>query len=689
MLARLPRESAGRRIRGDRFPSDPIRPMSGTRRSVRTPPLPSGTLTFLFTDIEGSTRLWEAHPEAMRRAVARHDALLRQCVSARGGQVFKTGGDAFCAAFATAPDSVAAALSAQQALRAERWPEGLPIRVRMAVHTGAVEFREGDYFGPPLNYVARLLALGHGGQTLVSEITSGLCRDRLPVGATLKPLGEHALKDVGRNEAVFQLCHASLIDSFPPLRTSTISPVAGATPSIAVLPFTDLSAEKDQEYFADGLAEELLNVLSKIRGLRVASRTSAFHFKGKDVDIPTVAQSLNVATILEGSVRKSAKRVRISAQLIEVATDSHLWSETYDRELEDIFAVQDDIAQAVVKELRATLLGERNEATVKTDVQTAAKGRTDNAEAYRLFLQARFLEERQTEEDLVRAIDYYQQALAIDSAYSLAWASLSRAYTLHSAFYAGHVDEGFRKAREAAQRALPLEPKLAEAHDALGRVHMWYDFDWKAAETSIRRALELAPGNVHVIRSAALLAQSLGRSQESITLLRQATTLDPLNALVYRWLALALLNDGDIDGAAAAAEKAVELNPRGDMTRRTLGFVRLHQGRLDDGLKEVEQEPYVPYRLQGLAIVQHACGRSSESDMALQQLIEQRGHGWAYQIAEACAFRGNVDAAFEWLERSYVQHDAGLASAQVSFLLRNLYSDPRWRLFLGKMGVAE
>src|SRR5262249_22977660 len=257
------------------------------------------------------------------------------------------------------------------------------------------------------------------------------------------------------------------------LRTSAAASASEATPTIAVLPFTDLSAEKDQEYFADGLAEELINVLSKIRGLWVASRTSAFHFKGKDVDIPTVAQSLNVATVLEGSLRKSAKRVRITSQLVEVATDSHLWSETYDRELEDIFAVQDDIAQAVVKELRVALLGGKSDAAAKADVQSAAKGHSDDAEAYRLYLQARFLEERLAEEDLVRAIDYYRQALAIDSAYPLAWAGLARAYTLHTLHYVDHVDEGFGKARDAAERALQLDPELAEAHDALGRVQMW------------------------------------------------------------------------------------------------------------------------------------------------------------------------------------------------------------------------
>src|SRR5215475_2416262 len=229
-----------------------------SRPGARSPPLPSGTVTFLFTDIEGSTQLWATQHEAMRTALARHDALLREAIEAHGGRVFKTVGDAFCAAFATAPGAIEAALGAQRALRAELWPQQAPIRTRIALHTGAAEFRDDDYFGPPLNHVARLLAVGHGGQTLVSAITHDLCRDRLPAGATLKSLGEHGLKDLSRRETVFQLGHPDLPQAFPPLRT-LLAPIDESAPSIAVLPFADLSPEKDQEYFTDGLAEELLN----------------------------------------------------------------------------------------------------------------------------------------------------------------------------------------------------------------------------------------------------------------------------------------------------------------------------------------------------------------------------------------------------------------------------------------------
>jgi len=654
------------------------------------PPPPSGTVTFLFTDIEGSTRLWATQHDAMRASLARHDALLREHIEAHGGHVFKTAGDAFCAAFATATSAVEAALAAQRALRAERWPEKAAIHTRMALHTGAAEIRDGDYFGAPLNQVARLLAVGHGGQTLLSEITHDLCRDRLPAETTLKSLGEHKLKDLARRETVFQLCHPDLAKAFPPLKT-LLAPIDESVPSIAVLPFTDLSPQKDQEYFTDGLAEELLNVLSKIRGLRVASRTSAFHFKGKDVDIPTIAQKLNVATILEGSVRKSGQRVRITAQLIEVATDSHLWSDTYDRELEDIFAVQDDIAQSVVKELRSALLGEKPDASanaaVKAEVHAAAKGRGENAEAYRLYLQGRFFEDRLTEEDTAKALQYYRQALELDPQYALAWAGLSRAYATQAGYSWLPIAEGFGKAREAAERALQLEPDLAEAHAALGEILMLYDWEWRGADVSLRRALELAPGNARIIRSTAILAGFLGRMDETIALLRRAAALDPLAVPVYRSLGRWCFCAGRLEEAEAAMKKTLEFNPHDSHAHYYLGLVRLQQGRLDEAL-EAFQGGAGTYRRLGLTLAQHARGLSAESHAALKELIDKGADGEACQIAEAHAYRNEADLAFQWMERAYAQRDPGLSMMKLDPLLHSLHDDPRWQPFLEKMGLA-
>jgi len=652
--------------------------------------LPTGTVTLLFTDIEGSTRLWEAHAEAMRAALARHDALLRHCIDDHKGHVFKTGGDAFCAAFHTAADALAAALEAQRALHREPWPEAAKLRVRMALHSGAVDMRDGDYFGAPLNRVARLLAAGHGGQTLLSESTHDLCRDHLPPLVSVKALGSHGLKDLGRPEAVFQLCHPDLPQSFPPLK-SQAAPVDKETPSIAVLPFINMSRDEDNEYFADGLSEELLNVLTKIRGLRVASRTSAFSFKGKDVDIPTVAQKLNVATVLEGSVRKSGKRVRITAQLIEVASDSHLWSETYDRELEDIFAVQDDIAQSVVKELRAALLGEPAEtAAVKTaaaEVRQAATGRGDNPEAFQLYLQGKFFGERITQVDTDKAIELFQRALAIDPNFALAWAGLSRVHQLQAGYGFAPIDEGYERARDAAQHALRLAPDLVEAHIELGLILEGHDWKWAAAGASFRRALELAPGDAHALRAAAGHARVLGRLDEALELIRRAIALDPLSARTHRQAALIYVMADRIDDAAAAFRLAIDLAPNAGLAHAFLAITRLMQGRNEEAVALAEAESHDVFRNVALAMIRYAQGRAAESEAALQTLID--GFGWtaAYQVAEVHAYRGDVEKAFEWLERAFAQRDPGVMFTATDRFLRPLQTDPRWQPFLQRMGL--
>ena len=653
--------------------------------------LPTGTVALLFTDVEGSTRLWETNAAAMRAALARHDALIRHCIDDREGHVFKTGGDAFCAAFHTASDALAAALDAQRALHREPWPEGAKLRVRMALHSGAVEVRDGDYFGPPLNRTARLLAAGHGGQTLLSEATHDLCRDQLPPLASMKALGAHGLKDLGRPEAVFQVCHPDLPQSFPPLK-SQATPPDKETPSIAVLPFINMSRDEENEYFADGLSEELLNVLAKIRGLRVASRTSAFSFKGKDVDIPTVAQKLNVATVLEGSVRKSGKRVRITAQLIEVSSDSHLWSDTYDRELDDIFAVQDDIAQSVVKELRTALMGEpvapATDTAAAADVRQATNGRSDNPEAFQLYLQGRFYGERTTQADTDKAIDLYRRAIAIDPKFALAWAGMAHMHQVQAGFGFAAIDEGFERAREAAQHALRLAPNAPEGHVELGQVQELHDWDWAAADASYRRALELAPGDAKAVLAAASLERILGRFDIGLDLIQKAIALDPLSARTHRQAALIYLGADRIDDAAAEFQFALDINPTTGLTHAFLAITRLLQGRGEEGLRLAQAESHEVFRNVAFAMIHHTLGHTAESDAALQALIE--GFGWtaAFQVAEVHAWRNEIEKAFEWLERAYAQRDPGVVYSAVDILLRPLHGDPRWRVFLQQLRLA-
>ena len=654
-------------------------------------PLPGGTVTFLFTDIVGSTSLWEVQRDAMRNSMVRHDALMRGCIGIHRGHIVKTTGDGFHAAFANASDAIEAAIASQRALHAEPWSDAVAIKVRMALHTGTAELRDGDYYGSTVNRAARLAALGHGGQTLLSAVTYDLCRDYAPDGVTFKLLGEHKLRGLSRREAVYEVCHPALPQAFPPLQT-LLEPIDENTPSIAVLPFTDLSPEKNYEYFADGLAEELLNVLSKIHDVRVASRTSAFSFKGTKLDLPSVAKKLNVATVLEGSVRIAGNRVRVGAHLIRTSTDSQLWSQSYDRELGDIFAVQDEIAQAVVAELRTTLLGAVRGASsiaqVRAEVQAAASGRGKNAVAYELYLQGRYYVDRFTPDDAATGIEYYRRAVVLDPEFALAWAWLARAYADQAAYDWAPTDEAFERARDASERSLQLNPDLAEGHAVLGLCRLAKDRNWRGAESSFRRALELAPGNSLVLRHAAILAACLGRDDESIALLRRAVTLDPLSVPVLRLLGQRCLYVGLLADAEVALLKIFELNPRGGFTHYWLGMNHLAHGRRVEALSMFKREVNEVFSLLGVAVGEHALGNQPEAEASVQELIARHAAGAAFQIAGACSFLGQADRAFEWLERADAQRDPGLVEIKAEILLRNVHGDPRWSAFLEKMGLA-
>ena len=470
-------------------------------------------------------------------------------------------------------------------------------------------------------------------------------------------------------------------------------PAPGKVASIAVLPFVNRSASADDEYFSDGLADELLNVLAKIRGLRVVARTSSFLFKGTKDDIASIGRKLNVDTVLEGSVRQAAQRIRVLVQLVKVSDSSHLWSETYDRALDDIFAVQDDIAQSVVKELRTTLLGEEadSDASVeaKAEVARAAKGRGTDPEAHRLYLLARYLLDRYKREDAAKGIEYLKEALELDPDFALAWAGLGGAYRMSAGSTWIPLAEAYGHARAAVERALSLEPDLAEGHVEMGWIRMLYDWDWRAAEESFHRALELAPRNSRVLRTVGVLTRAQGRLEEAIGLYRRALEQDPLSAVAYANLGFALHAADRFAEAAVAYRKALELVPQMIGMRANLSLTLLALGQGDEAVAETMQEPEESFRLWALAIINHASGRHAESDEALRRLIEGYSEAAACQIADVHAVRGDVDAAFEWLDRAYAQRDTGLTEMKVLPNLRPLHRDPRWSAFMKKMGFEE
>jgi tetratricopeptide (TPR) repeat protein len=376
-----------------------------------------------------------------------------------------------------------------------------------------------------------------------------------------------------------------------------------------------------------------------------------------------------------------------------VADGYQLWSETYDRTLEDIFAVQDDIARSVVKKLRTTLLGEAADAKagkeVTAAVAAAVKGRATDPEAHRLYLQARHFFDRGTREDVAKGIGYLKQALAREPEFALASATLGRAYAAEAD--AGWVPaaERYARAREALAHALALEPGLAEGHAGMGWIQMNHDWDWRGAEVSCRRALDLASGNAVVLREAGLLASYLGRLDQAIGFYRRAAEQDPLSATTYHDLGADLHAAGRLEEAEAALRNALELSPQRAGTRANLSLNLLAQGRGEEALAEALRESEEWACLWATAIIHHAAGRRAEADAALAELIAKHQVETAYQVAEVYAARGEADLAFEWLERAYAQRDGGLSEMKTRPLLRSLHADPRWDGFLRKMGLAD
>ncbi len=462
-------------------------------------------------------------------------------------------------------------------------------------------------------------------------------------------------------------------------------------PSIAVLPFANRSADVDDAYFSDGLADELLGMLSKIKGLRVSARASSFHFHGKGVALADIGRALNVVTLLDGSVRRAGNRVRISVQLVNVDTGFHLWSETYDRTLDDIFAVQDDIARSVVRELRTTLLGEDADSDAsdraRAEVRHAGKGRSTDAEALRLYLLARHFMDQFNRDATVKAVAHLMQAVERDPAFALAWTELSVAHMREVGWMLVNVEEGLKRARAAVRQALALEPTLAEAHAQDAWIRIFHDWDWRGAEDALVRARRYAPGSAAIQRLSGVLESVLGRLDAAIGIYRRSLENDPLSAAAYHSLGLALQAVDDVGAAEDAFRRALELAPQRIATHAYLAMNALAQGRLDAAVAQAECEPETGYRLWALAIAHGARGDAAASAAALLRLIGELAEGWSLQIAEVYAASGDADAAFEWLEHAYAKRDVGLAQLQTSPRLRGLHVDARWREVLSRMGL--
>ena len=443
--------------------------------------------------------------------------------------------------------------------------------------------------------------------------------------------------------------------------------------SVAVLPFLDMSEKKDQEYLSDGLSEELIDTLTKVPELRVPARTSSFYFKGKQATLAEIGKALSVAHVLEGSVQKSGDKLRITAQLVSVDSGYHLWSQAYDRKADDIFKIEDEISSAVAAALKASLLaGESPRTTARS------------AEAHALVLEAQYLYLRSEPSHFQVAADYFQQAISLDPNYAAAWAGLSKAL--------GNLPGGWQARREraaaAAERALALDPKLAEAHIAMGKIYLYFDFDWTAADREFRQALALEPSDASALHWGGIFAWHLGRFDDALSFYQQSLAVDPLNPRL-RWLiGLVYLDTGRPTEAETSFRRLLELDPANTDAIWGIGMALVLRGEAEAGIAQLEREADQAWREYILAIAYYILGRKSDSNAAVASYELQHGKDAPYNIACLHAQRGELNQAFTALQRALEQRDQGIAGLIADrFCWKAAAGDPRYESFLRKMKV--
>jgi adenylate cyclase len=631
----------------------------------------------MFTDIVGYTALGQENESAALELLERHRELLRPLFSKHAGREIKTMGDAFLVEFASALEATLCAIDIQSTVHSRHLERDEKLQVRIGVHVGDVMHQGIDVLGDAVNIASRIYPLAAPGGICITGQVHDHIKSKISYPLTKIQVGQ--LKNVREPIDVYKVV----------LPWDGRETEGEMTPRLdrhrlAVLPLDNISPDPSDEYFADGLTDELITALSRVNGLEVIARTSVLRYKGGAKPITTIGDELDVGSILEGSVRKAGNRIRVTAQLVSASNQAHIWADTYDRQLDDVFAVQSDIAEKIADALR---------------LEFSSSGRTvrrptPNLEAYTLCLKGRFAASKLSKESLLKGIEFYEKAVALAPEFASCYADLAQAWLMLGFFELLPPRDALAKAKFYAEKALDIDDSLAAGHVAMGRLLRLYDWRLVDADEELKRATELEPSLAiaHAFRAQGL--QALGRMEDALVEARRALELDPFSVTTCTILGTVYLYDGRYDEAIEQYERALEIDPNSPFPLGNLGLAYVQKGLYEKGIPMLEKANEIegpnPSGMNDLAYAYAKAGRKEETRMLLEKLlkIHKDSQRAAPAIAGVYATLGEYDKVFEWLEEALRQRSPYLFSISQDFIFDPIRSDPRYKELMQRTGLT-
>jgi adenylate cyclase len=629
----------------------------------------------MYTDMVGYTALGQRNESLSLALVDEQRKLLRPIFIRHGGREVKTMGDAFLVEFSSALDAVRCAYDAQRAIREFNisLPSEKRVHLRVGVHVGDVVESDGDISGDAVNVASRIESLAEDGGVCLTRQVYDHVQNKFEL--PLESLGSKLLKNVSFPLEVYKMM-------MPWDEGKAVPPILLDKNRIAVLPFASMSPDPNDEYFADGLTEELIGKVSQVSGLEVIARTSVMNYKKKEKNVSQIGRELNVGTVMEGSVRKAGKRIRVAAQLINANTEGHLWSSSYDRDLEDIFTIQSDIANQIAEALKVRL----------TPVQVAASKHIESIEAYTLYLKGRSLWNRRDKEGVLGSLKLFQEAIKIDPDYAKAYSGLADAY--HIAANNDFMDsyDGLARSKEAATKALEMDDTLAEAHASLG-LNLHHDWSWEEAQREFRRAIGLNPSYASAHHWYSLCLGNMGRKKEAMEEIEKAHELDPLSPMITYLMGWDNIYNGNLDKANAVFERLIETEPT-----FAWGYWGRYACFMYKGMKErAYADLEASHRLSkdedsynsGLIFLYGVFEEREKALPMIEELIPKVGKSSISEgiVAEWYACLGDRDESFNWVDKAIAAKRISIAELRYCPGFANVRDDPRFPEIFKNLGL--